>query len=328
MPDETLVARTIPGGGQTRWRPSLARLRDYGVVFATAALFVALAISSDAFLTTTNLLNILDQNAAIGIIACGGTLVMIAGGFDLSVGAIFALAGVIAAQLALDIGPIAGLLAGVLVGLACGIANGVVTTAGRINPFMATLASAIMIRGLAVIAAGGSLIAVSDPSFSTLGTGEILGVKYTIYLWAIFALVCALVLTRTTFGRAVFASGGNAEAARLAGLRVGVIRGATFAISGLAAGIAGVIETSRVATGQADVGIGLELSAIAAIVIGGTSLMGGEGAIWRTIVGVLLLALIANGFNLLGVDPTYQQIFQGGVIMLAVAVDAWSRRRT
>jgi ribose transport system permease protein len=307
-------------------RTSIAALRDYGVVVATVAVFVALAILSEPFLTKTNLLNILDQNAAIGIIAVGGTLVLIAGGFDLSVGAIFALTGVVAAQLALHSSPVVAMVAAVLVGCLCGAANGLITTVGRINAFMGTLASSIIIRGLAVIAAGGSLIAVSKPSFSSLGSDAFLGLKYTVWLWAVFAIICTLLLMKSTFGRAVYACGDNPEAARLAGVRVGLVRGATFVISGLAAGLAGIIETSRVATGQADVGVGLELSAIAAIVIGGTSLFGGEGAVWRTITGVLLLALISNGFNLLGVDPTYQQIFQGSVILVAVAVDAWSRK--
>jgi ribose transport system permease protein len=124
----------------------------------------------------------------------------------------------------------------------------------------------------------------------------------------------------------VYAVGGNAEAARLSGIRVGLVRGVTFALSGLAAGLAGVVVASRVSTGQADTGAGLELAAIAAIVIGGTSILGGEGAIWRTVLGVVLITLIGNGFNLLNVDPTYQQIFQGVIILLAVGIDAWARR--
>jgi ribose transport system permease protein len=304
----------------------LSALRDYGIVISCIGLFAILSLSSDAFLTSTNILNILDQWSAAGIIACGATLVIIAGGFDLSVGAIFAVAGVVAAKVANSTGVEAGILSGMLVGLAFGILNGVLSTVGRINPFIATLSTSIMIRGFALVLTGGLLVTVGDESFTALGRDEFLGVKWSIWIFAAFAVVCAILLSRTTFGRYIYAVGGNAEAARLSGLRVSVIKGATFAISGLSAGISGVLVASRASTGQADVGVGLELTAIAAVVIGGTSILGGEGAIWRTVLGVLLLAMINNGFNLLGVDATYQQIVQGAIIVTAVAVDAWARR--
>jgi ribose transport system permease protein len=152
------------------------------------------------------------------------------------------------------------------------------------------------------------------------------GLHYSTLVWLGFALLCGFLLSRTIFGRYVYAIGGNHEAARLAGIRVDLVRASTFALSGLAGGIAGVILASQVATGQADANLGIEFSAIAAIVLGGTSILGGEGAIWRTVLGALLLQLIANGFNLLDVQPVYQQIFQGGILLTAVAVDAWARR--
>jgi ribose transport system permease protein len=167
---------------------------------------------------------------------------------------------------------------------------------------------------------------VDDSDYAILGTNQLAGVRYTTYLFVLFAIAAAVLLSRTTLGRAIYASGGNAEAARLSGIRVGVVRASTFVISGLSAGLAGVMISSRVSTGQADTGIGIELTAIAAVVIGGTSILGGEGAIWRSVLGVLLLTLIGNGFNLLNVNPTYQQIFQGAIILGAVAIDAWSRR--
>ena len=144
-------------------------------------------------------------------------------------------------------------------------------------------------------------------------------------VWAVFALVCGFLLWRTKYGRYIYASGGNAEAARLSGVRVNLIRGSTYAISGLSAGIAGVIVTSRVSTGDASTGT-FPLAVIAGIVIGGTSILGGQGAVWRSVLGILLLALIGNGFNLLGVNPIYQQILQGSIILTAVAVDAWARK--
>jgi ribose transport system permease protein len=301
-------------------------LRDYGILICFAALFITLSVSSDAFLTSSNLLNLLDQATPTGIIACAATLVIIAGGFDLSVGAIYAIAGVIAAKVALDSSAVMGLLAGVAVGVGFGIVNGILVTKGLVHSFIATLAMALIIRGAASAITDGNLITVTNPAFATLGTDEFLGVKYSIWIFVVFAASTWFVLARTTFGRYVYAVGGNAMAASLSGIRVSLVKATTFAISGLAAGIAGVIIASRNITGQSDSGVGLELSVIAAVVIGGTSILGGSGAVWRTVIGVLLLAMIGNGFNLLNVDPTYQQMVQGGIILLAVVVDARARR--
>jgi ribose transport system permease protein len=306
----------------------LGALRDYGIVFSFVALFIVLSAASEPFLTTTNLLNIADQWSPVGIVAVAGTVVFIAGGFDISVGAIYALAGVIAAMLTPHIGPAGGILVGMLLGVFCGFVNGLVTTAGRINPFIATLASATIIGGIATLATGGKLIIVENPSFANLGSGELLGVKYSIWIFAGFALVCGFLLSRTTFGRAAYAAGGNQEAARLSGVRVNIVKAITFTLSGFAAGVAGVLVASRVSTGQADTGgFDLAFTAISAIVIGGTSIQGGAGAVWRTLLGIFLLAMIYNGFNLLGIDTRYQEIVTGAIILGAVGVDAWARRR-
>lgn len=310
-----------------RRREWLEGVREYGIVVGFVVLFVTLCVASDEFLTVTNLLNILDQNAAPGIIACAGTLVIIAGGFDLSVGAVFALAGVIAAEAAAGMPPGFALALGALAGLVLGACNGVLTTVVRINSFIATLASSIIIRGVAILITGGFLVDVGAEGFTTFGRGMVGEVSYAVILWAVIAIACTVLLTRTTFGRHVYAAGGNAEAARFSGVSVGRVRATTFVLSGLAAGIAGVLVASRVATGQADTGEGLELTVIAAIVVGGTSINGGEGAIWRTILGILFLALIGNGMNLLSIDPRYQQLVEGTIILAAVGVDALARRR-
>jgi ribose transport system permease protein len=307
-------------------RTSLSALRDYGIVFAFLTLFVTLSFASEFFLTEQNMLNILYQAAPIGIMAAGGTLVFIAGGFDLSVGAIAAMAGVVAATSADDIGAWPALALGVLVGLALGAGNGLLTTVGRINPFIATLASSIIIRGLALAITGGFLVSVDDPSFGTLGSGEVFGVRYPTLVWAAFALVTGFLLWRTRFGRYIYAAGGNAEAARLSGVRVGFVRGTTFAISGLSGGIAGIIFVSQIGTAQAEANAGIEFSVIAAVIIGGTSILGGEGAIWRSVLGTLLFQLIGNGFNLMNVEPVYQRVFLGVIMLVAVGVDAWARR--
>jgi ribose transport system permease protein len=307
--------------------PSLDWVRDFGILASVAALFVALSIASEAFLTWTNLVNILDQWAPVGIMACAATLVIIAGGFDLSVGAVFAVAGLTAAKLANVTSPEVGFFGGLAVGLACGVGNGLITTIGRINPFVATLASGFVIRGIALVVSGGFLVSVEDSGFERLGAGKAFGVPYPVFIFAGFALVTAFLLAGTIFGRYVYAAGANPAAARLSGVRVDLVRASTFAISGLSAGLAGVIVSSRIATGQADAGLGIEFSVIAAVVIGGTSIYGGEGTIWRTVLGVLFLAMIGNGFNLININPTYQQIVEGGLILLAMGIDAWSRRR-
>jgi ribose transport system permease protein len=272
------------------------------------------------------MLNVLDQASQVGLVALGATVTIIGGGFDLSGGAIFAASGSTAALIAREGYPVVGLAAGVLVGLVLGFANGGLISGLRINSFVATLATGLIIRGLAYVVTGGLLIQIKDPRFAFLGRGRFLDAKISVYILFGFALLVWFLLARTTFGRYVYAIGGNEEAARLSGVRTALVRTTTFAISGLSAGLAGVIGASRISTGQANVGVGIELSAIAAVVIGGTSIMGGEGAVWRTLFGVLLLQLISNGLNILNVPPFYQLIVQGSVILFAVALDALRHR--
>lgn len=307
----------------------LAVLRDYGIVVAFAAVFITLSVASDVFLTWDNLVNLAFQAAPIGIMACGGTLVFIAGGFDLSVGAIAAFSGVIAAKAYVGAGvPVwPAFLLGALTGFGLGVGNGLLVTVARVNAFIATLASSIIVYGIAIAVTGGFLISIDSLAWETLGNGEAWGINYPIFVWLGFALLCGFLLWRTTFGRYVYAAGGNAEAARLSGVPVGLVRSVTFAISGLSAGIAGVILASQVATAQAEVGnAALTFDAITAVVLGGVSILGGEGAIWRAILGALFLQMISNGFNLLDVKPEYQNVFKGSILVAAVALDAWARR--
>jgi ribose transport system permease protein len=310
-----------------RARSLVGIAREYGIVISFALLFVTLSLASNVFLSWTNLTNILDQQAAIGIMAVAGTLVIIGGNFDISIGAIYGVAGVTAAQVANSDGATIGFLAGAGIGLGLGLVNAILITTTRINSFIGTLATSIMFQGLGLAISGGTVISATANHFDALAVPEIAGIKMSVYIFLAVTVVLAIVLGRTMLGRYIFAVGGNAEAARLSGVRVRTIHGATFAISGLAAGIAGVIVASRTGSGIANSGLGLELTTIAAVVVGGTSILGGEGAIWRSVLGVLLLALIGNGFNLLNVNPTYQQTFTGAIIVAAVALDALTRRR-
>jgi ribose transport system permease protein len=325
------VASSLVGRSrQLAGRLDVAIVRDYGVVLAFIALFITLSVSSTVFFTWDNMKNLAFQTAPVGIIAAGGTLVFIAGGFDLSVGAISSFAGIMAAKIfnATGIGLWGSLILGALVGLGFGIGNGLLVTVGRVNAFIATLATSIIIAGLGQVVTSGNLVSVSSDKFTTLGLGSAWGIGYPVYVWFAFAGVCGFLLSRTAFGRYVYAVGGNTEAARLAGVRINVVRTTTFAISGFAAGIAGVILVSEVGTAQWNANTGIEFDAITAIVLGGTSLLGGEGAIWRTVLGAFFLQMISNGFNLLGTTPELQYVIKGLILAAAVSLDAWARRRT
>jgi ribose transport system permease protein len=305
-----------------------ARLRGAGILIPFAALFLVLTVTSDSFATQTNLLNILDQQTATLIIAAAGTLVLVAGGIDLSVGAIYALSGVTAAKLAQHGSPAPAILAGVAVGLAVGVINGVVATAFRINALIATLAMSFVISGIASLITHGNLVVLFDhPEFGDIARTHLLGVRSSTWIMLVAVVVIGIVLGRTVAGRYMYAVGGSAEAARLAGVRVNAIRVLAFAISGAAAGLAGVLDASRVLSAQSGSGEALAFTVLAGIVVGGTSILGGEGAVWRTVVGVLFIALVGNGFDLLGLDPLYEQITLGVIMLLAVGIDAWARQR-
>lgn len=303
-------------------------MRELAVVGICIVMFLVLSVASSSFLTWYNIRNILDQNATIGVIACGETLVIISGSFDLSVGAIYAFSGLVAVMVANDIGTMPGILAALISGCVLGAGNGVLVVKGRVHSFIATLATQYIFDGLALVISGGLIVQAGVGGFTAFGQGLGLSVNWLIWAFLGVVIITSLLLTRTTWGRHVFASGGNAEAARLSGVRVGLVRGSVFALSGTTAALAGVMAASQVGTAQAGSGAGLELAAIATTVLGGTSIFGGEGAIWRTVLGVLLLAMIGNGFDLLGLSATYQEIVEGSLIIGAVLIDVFTRQRT
>jgi len=305
------------------------RLRAAGIVIPFVVLFIALTISSSSFATKSNLLNILDQQSATLIIAAAGTLVLVAGGIDLSVGAVYGLAGVIAAQLAQHMAAGPALLVGLLVGLVVGLINGVVATFFRINALIATLAMSFVITGVGGLITHGNLVVLFDHlGFGDLARTHVVTILSSIWIMLIAVTALGLFLARTTIGRYMYAAGGNREAARIAGVRVNMVRVISFMLSGGAAALAGEIDASRVLSAQSASNDSLTFTVLAGIVVGGTSILGGEGAVWRTAVGVLFIALIGNGYDLLGLDPLYEQITLGVIMLLAVGLDAWSRQRT
>lgn len=311
---------------QRRAGDLLGRWRSAGIVLPFVALFIVLSVTSGHFLSVSNMLNILDQQSAILIMAAAGTLVLVGGGIDLSVGATYGLAGVVAAQVVQHAGVVAAVAAAILVGLAVGFANGIITTRFRINALIATLAMSFIVSGLASRVTNGNLIVLNQwPSFANIARSDLLGIRTSIWIALVAVVAFGVLLARTTSGRYLYAAGGNAEAARLAGVRVNRVRVAAFMTSGAAAAMAGVIDVSRVLSAQSTTGDNLTFTVLAGMVVGGTSIMGGEGAVWRTTVGVLFIALVGNGFDLLGVDPLYQQITLGLILLLAVGIDALSR---
>ena len=320
------TGRLIPGP------EFLGRAREGGIIYPFLVLFVVLVIlKGSIFANETNMLEILDQQSATLIIAAAGTMVLIAGGIDLSVGATYALCQVIAMKLAISgTSPALAIIVGVIIGLGVGAVNGVIATFFRINSLIATLATSFVITGAAALITGGNLIT----NFSVTGYADFARTQWldvTTAAWTMIGVIIVLgvVLARTIAGRYMYAAGSNAEASRLAGVRVQWIKLVTFAISGGAAGLGGIIDSSRVlSASSSNGGTALTFTVLAGIVVGGTSILGGEGAIWRTVVGVLFIAIIGDGFTLLGWNPLYEQITLGVILLLAVGGDAWSRLRT
>lgn len=309
-------------------------IKDFGVLIGLALIVVYLSVATDTFLTGPNLVNVLDQMAIVGLLAVGATLCIISGVFDLSSTATLALSAIAGVYATQALGPGLGFVVALLVGTALGALTGTLIVLTRVNSFIGSLAISIMYRGIATVLTGGMIVAAPQETiggFRFWTQPVLFGITAGALLMLLAMLVFGVVLRATTFGRRVYAVGGNEEAARLSGVRTHSIHIAVFAISGLCAAAAGMVLAARAGSAQPGMATGMELTAIAAVVIGGTSILGGSGAVWRTLVGVVLLTVIANGFNLLGWDTTYQQVVTGGLILVAVAADSWltfrSRRR-
>ncbi len=324
---ETSVAAAAPA---LRERPSTRDWVERFLPFASVAvLFIALSILSPYFLTVQNLSSVARQTAVINIIALGMTMVMISGGIDLSVGSVMAFAGICGTRLLQSGYPLfASLLGAMLAGAAWGLLNSGLITLLKVSPFIATLGTMGAARGLTLVITNGMPVVKLPDSFGGLGDGNI--AKFVPVPLAILlglALFTGFILKYTRLGRYAYAIGSNVEAARYAGIPIRRYLVAIYVFAGALAGLAGMIESSRLMTGQPTAGQGYELSVIAAVVIGGASLSGGEGTVTGTIAGAFLMGLISNGSNLLGVSPFWQQVLIGAVIVLAVAVDEVRKRR-
>jgi len=296
--------------------------RQFGTLIGLIGLVIVLWISTPYFLTVSNLLNVAQQTAINAIIAVGLTFVIITAGIDLSVGSILAFSGVVLASVLRAGVPVpVALLVGPGVGLLCGLANGLLISYGRLPPFIATLGMMSVARGLALLYTQGRPVSGFSGSFRILATGEVFHIPSPVIIMVGIYTVAHFVLNRTKLGRYTYAIGGNEEAAILSGVNVKVYKTIVYGLSGMLSGLGAIILTARLNSAQPIAGIMYELDAIAATVIGGTSLMGGEGKIIGTLIGALIMGVLRNGLNLLGVSSFVQQTIIGSVIILAVLMD-------
>lgn len=303
------------------------RARRFGTVIGLMVLCAVLWALTPHFLTVSNLLNIAQQTSINAIVAAGMTFVIISGGIDLSVGSIVALSGVVLGTLLHDGQPAAVAIPGaLLVGVTAGLLNGLLISVGGLPPFIATLGMMSVARGAALVFTEGRPVSGFDGGFRWLATGNAGPIPAPIVVMVAVYAAAHVVLTRTTFGRYVYAIGGNEEATRLSGVSVRFHKTAIYCVAGLTSGIAAVVLTARLNSAQPIAGMMYELDAIAAAVIGGTSLMGGEGSLGGTLVGALIMGVLRNGLNLLGVSSFVQQIVIGAVIVGAVLVDTLLKR--
>lgn len=296
----------------------------YGIYIAFAILFIILSITSESFLTSTNIINILRQVSIIGIVAIGMSFVIITGGIDLSVGSIMALSAVVAASFAKadsSYSIFIPIIIGITVGLASGLINGVLVARWKVAPFIATLGMMTAARGLAMVYTDGRPVIGLSSSYNNIGSGYILGFPIPVVAFLVIVLVGIFILNFTVFGRHVFATGGNEQSAKLSGIHTSSVKIGVYAISGLLAGVGGMVLSSRIMSGSPVLGQGYELDAIAAVVIGGTSLFGGVGSLLGTLIGVLIIGVMNNGLDLLNVSSYYQQILKGAIIVIAVLLD-------
>jgi len=302
--------------------------RQFGTVIGLAVLCAVLWILTPHFLTVSNLLNVAEQTSINAVVAVGMTFVILSGGIDLSVGSIVALSGVVLGTALQGGQPLyVAVPLALLAGLACGLANGALISWGGLPPFIVTLGTMSIARGAALLFTEGRPVSGFDPSFRVIATGRVGFVPSPVIVMALVYVVAHFVLTRTTFGRYVYAIGGNEEATRLSGVAVRFHKTMIYGVSGLASAVAAVVLTARLNSAQPIAGMMYELDAIAATVIGGTSLMGGEGTLGGTLVGALIMGVLRNGLNLLGVSSFLQQIVIGGVIVIAVLLDTVLKRK-
>ncbi len=319
------VRRILERAGQGR----IGWLAGQIPLLALVVLCLVASALSDRFFSPININNVLMQGAVMTVITIGMTYVIICGGFDLSVGSVVALSGCVAAMAMLEAGIVAGVAAGVAVGALVGLINGLIVTRLDVNPFIATLGTMVLFRGVTFLITGGRPIVGEDglpEPFLDFAIERLFGIPYLVWLPVVLFGIFHWLLHRTAYGIRVFATGGNTEAAYLAGVAVGRVRASAYVWCGALAGLAGVMLASRLQSGQPTAGAFYELTAIAAVILGGASLFGGEGRLYKSIIGVFIMVVLANALNLANVHSYWQQVAVGLVIVAAAAADRLRRR--
>ncbi|AKA71322.1 ABC transporter permease subunit [Clostridium scatologenes] len=297
-------------------------LFKYKSLIGLLILCIIISVLTPRFLTIPNILNVFTQVSVNAIIAVGMCFVILTGGIDLSVGSTLAIAGAIAASLAQkNVNIVFILVATVIIGGLIGLINGIIVAKGKIQAFIVTLATMTVFRGVTYVYTNGTPISGLGTNFTFVGNGTIIGIPLPVIIIAIVALIAWYVLTQTRYGRYVYAVGGNEDSSRLSGINTDKIKALVYVLSGAAAALSAIVVTSRIGSASPNAGSGFELDAIAAVVLGGTSLSGGEGSLTGTIIGAMIIGVLNNGLNLMNVSPFYQSIVKGLVILLAVMLD-------
>ncbi|MBS6105337.1 MULTISPECIES: ribose ABC transporter permease [Anaerococcus] len=308
----------------SNFKTKMKENQNLGTILALIILMVFVSILNPAFLQSNNLLNLMRQLIINGFIALGMTFVILTGGIDLSVGSTLALTSAIFAGL-LQNGMNTGLaiLIALVLGLVLGLLNGILITKGKLAPFIVTLATMTIFRGLTLVYTDGRPIAGprDDFAFKFLGKGQFLGIPFQVILFILTFLVLWMILNKTALGRKIYAVGGNEKASFISGINIDKVKIWVYVISSLMAVLSGLVLTSRLNSAQPTAGAAYEMDAIAAVVLGGTSMTGGSGSLTGTLIGILILGVLNNGLNLLGVSSFYQQIVKGIVILIAVLID-------
>jgi ribose transport system permease protein len=314
---------TPRGTTRSRWAESL---QDYGVALAALLLVVIVATGNPAFLSSANINNMLSQWSPAGIMAIGMTLVILAGGFDLSISSGFAFCAVIAAIIGQQTSPILALLGSIAAGTVIGSINATLVSVFKINPFITTVGTGFVINGLSLVVTRNAAFIVSNPAFGILGAGRWHGIPYSGMLLIVLFPIAGLVLSRSVYGHMIYAVGGNAEASKLSGIRADLIVASTYIFLGAGVGLAGFISASQLNSAQANLDPRILFDVLTIVIVGGTSLGGGVGSIWRTVVGLVIIATITNGFVLLDISPFYQDVIKGLIIVGALILDSMLRR--
>jgi ribose transport system permease protein len=309
------------------FRLGLRRLQDYAVFMVLVAICLYLSVATETFATANNIANVSEQIAVVGIISMGMTMLLVSGNIDLSIGGMVALIGIVAAQVFKLDGIVAAILAALGTGLVLGIVNGLVVTRLGVNSLVATLGTGLAFGGIAFLLSGSSPIFLSDRGLQQLVTTRWAGIPIPTFVFVAVVALSTWFLHTTNGGRQLFAVGANAEASRYAGIRVLRVQFLPFAVTGVLCAFAALVLTGLLNSADPAAGAKLPLQVIAAAVVGGVSIAGGRGTIFMAVVGVVLIGVVSNGFNLLNLDPNVENVFTGGIIVVAVAIDAWLRRR-